>query len=433
MRRPALLLAAVALVTSALLAACPQRAARPEPVPDGPPPPPPGERAGAPDAGPALRPVTLLVGGDVTLGQNLTTYLDQQADAGVPREELLGYGFARIAHVTRAADLFLVNLEAPFTERGQKLPKNFNFRARPELVESLVLGGVDVVSLANNHLMDYGAEGLLDTLMTLERARIPYFGAGRTLAEARRPAVVTVGGVRFAFLGYFFLGERNIEPPEAYATETTPGVAGHFSDVEVMERMLVEDVRAARAHADVVLPFFHWGREGQYVLEPYQVRLTRAAIAAGAAGVLGSHPHVLHAMELHEGAPGIYSLGNLVFGGNWNPRDRRTALLAARFTPGGYVGAEVLPMLSGDFPARPMQPYFAEGQEARDVLQLVAGVSTALPRMLPELEPHRPAPNPDGGPWEPTRGPAAPSLVASGLDGGVTGASDGGPTRDAGR
>jgi hypothetical protein len=344
-----------------------------------------------PSAPTAARPVSLLVGGDVTVGHHYQTYFDEQVGKGRTREEMFAYGFKEVKAVADAADLFLVNLECPFTESTDKLPKNFNFRARPEFVNTLLAGGVDVVSLANNHMMDYGPQGLVDTLMTLEQAKIPYFGAGRTLAEARRPALITVGGVRFAFLGYFFLGTRNIEPRQVYATETTPGVAGHFSDVAVMERMLREDILAAKAQADVVLPFFHWGIESTYTPQPYQLQLARVAIEAGAAGVLGSHPHVLQAMELHQGAPAIYSLGNFVFGGNWNPRDKRSALLKARFSPGGYLSSEIIPLRTDRYPDFPMQPIVVTGPEADEVMKLLATHSAGLPRMLPELEPYRPA------------------------------------------
>ncbi len=403
------------LLTLLAASAC---APRPAPAPPAapqaaapalPPPPPPAE-------GPA-RPVTLLVGGDVTVGHHYQSYFDDQVALGRSREEMYAYGFAQLRPVIDAADLFLVNLECPFTEQGDKLPKNFNFRARPELVNVLVSGGVDVVSLANNHLMDYGAQGLLDTLMTLEQARIPYFGAGRTLAEARKPALVTVSGVRFALRGYFFLGERNIEPVEVFATETTPGVAGHPSDINVMAEMLRADVLAARAQADVVLPFFHWGREGWNVPEEYQVQLARVALEAGAAGVLGSHPHVLQAMELQGGAPVVYSLGNLVFGGNWSPRDKRGALYRARFGPGGYLGSEVVPLQTDRFPERPMQPVLVEGPAADAVLRHVAlttvetlevtrGVTEGgklARQLLPELVPFA-AP---GGPQAPIAGRGA--------------------------
>jgi poly-gamma-glutamate synthesis protein (capsule biosynthesis protein) len=94
--------------------------------------------------------------------------------------------------------------------------------------------------------------------------------------------------VKLAFLGYFFLGDRNIEPKEVIATDSTPGVAGHFSDTAELKAMVQADVRAAKKKADHVIPFFHWGREGRAQPEPYQVELGHAAIEAGASAVIGS-------------------------------------------------------------------------------------------------------------------------------------------------
>jgi poly-gamma-glutamate synthesis protein (capsule biosynthesis protein) len=96
-------------------------------------------------------------------------------------------------------------------------------------------------------------------------------------------------------------------------------------------------------------------------------------------------------MELHQGAPAIYSLGNFVFGGNWNPKDKRSALLKARFSPGGYLSSEIIPLQTDRYPELPMQPIVATGAGAEDVLRLLATSSAGLPRMLPELEPYRPA------------------------------------------
>ncbi len=378
--------------------AAPPPAREPTAPPEGPPreaPPaaPPGSSSGHPEAQPAppapARPVTLVVGGDVTVGYHYEEYFDDQVARGKTREEMFAYGFREVRPIVDSGDLFVVNLECPYTDSTEKLPKNFNFRARPELVNVLTAGRVGVVSLANNHMMDYGAQGLLDTLTALEAARIPFFGAGRDLAEARRPALLTVGGLRVAFLGYFFLGTRNIEPREVYATDTTPGVAGHFSDVDAMERMLREDIASAKAQADLVLPFFHWGIEGNTTPEPYQVRLAHAAIDAGAAGVLGSHPHVLQAMELYQGRPVLYSLGNFVFGGNWNPRDKRSVLWRARFDSAGYVSSDVLPLRTDRYPEFPVQPVPVTGAEAEGVMTLLRTASQGTPgleRMLPALE-----------------------------------------------
>jgi poly-gamma-glutamate synthesis protein (capsule biosynthesis protein) len=331
------------------------------------------------------RPVTIVAGGDVTLGYHYEEHFDEQVSKGRTREEMFAYGFQEVRPVAREADLFVVNLECPFTARGEKMPKNFNFRARPELVSALVAGGVGAVSLANNHLMDYGPLGLIDTLATLEEARIPHFGAGRNLQEARRPARLERHGIRIAFLGYLFLGEHSIEPPEVIATDTSPGVAGHHSDVALLERMLREDIELAKTDADLVIPFFHWGREGHHLPEPYQIRLAHAAIEAGASAVFGSHPHVLQGMELYRGAPVVYSLGNFVFGGNWDPRKKESALIRARFSSAGYLFSEIIPLQTDRYPQLPMQPFVLTDERAQSVLRHLAEYSMGFEHPLPEL------------------------------------------------
>lgn len=335
-------------------------------------------------------PVKVLFAGDVTLGFHYEEYVSAPADGGPARD--VGWGFQKVGARTRAADLFVVNLECPFTESSDRLPKNFNFRAAPRLAPALLAGGVDVVSLANNHLMDFGPAGLADTLATLDAMKVAHFGAGPDLARARLPTVVVKNGVKFAFLGYFFLGDRNIEPAAVIAGPDAPGVAGHHDDLKTMRAWVEADVKAARAKADVVIPFFHWGREGHTEPEPYQVELAHAAIDAGAAAVIGSHPHVLQGMELYQGRPVIYSLGNFVFGGNWNPTDKRTALVELTFDKKGYLSAQVVPAFSDGWPEAPVQPYLAQGDEAKAVLEHLSEISKSFPIPLPLT-----AGGPDGG------------------------------------
>ena len=337
--------------------------------------------------------ISLLFAGDVTLGFHHEEYFDEQVKKGKAKDEMFAHGFAKVRPISEKADLFVVNLECPFTARGEKVPKNFNFRARPEFVASLQSGSVDVVSLANNHLLDYGPGGLDDTLATLDAARIVHFGAGASLAAARTPAIVEVKGVKIAFLGYFFLGDRNIEPAEVIATEKTPGVAGHHDDVAVIRRWVEEDVKAARAKADLVIPFFHWGRESRTIPEPYQLELGHAAIDAGAAAVLGSHPHVLQGIELYQGRPIFYSLGNFVFGGNWDPKDKMTAMIRIEADARGVRKTEIIPAYSDRFPEVPIQPYPAEGEAAEAVLNHLAAISRGFKATIPALA-SRPA---DGG------------------------------------
>lgn len=344
--------------------------------------------------------ISVLVSGDVTLGYHYEEYVDEQVKKGKPKDEMLAWGFERVRPLTTKADLFVVNLECPFTERGEKIAKNFNFRARPELVAALLAGGVDVVSLANNHLVDYGPEGLFDTVSTLDTHSIVHFGAGRTLLEARAPAIVEKHGITIAFLGYFFLGDRNIEPAQVIASDRQPGVAGHFSDTAALKKMLEDDIRAAKKKADHVIPFFHWGRESKGQPEPYQIEVAHHAIDSGASAVLGSHPHVLQGLEVFKGAPIVYSLGNFVFGGNWDPKDKRTALVELKLTKTAVKAVKVVPAYSDAFPELPVQPYLAEGEKADAVLRHLATLSAGFPATIPQLKNIKPAPDdvrPDAG------------------------------------
>jgi len=323
----------------------------------------------------------------VTLGHHYEEWVDGLRAKGLSGPEVDGYGFFQVKALFAGADLVVVNLECPFTERGAPIPKNFNFRARPSTVQVLVDAGVKVVSLANNHLMDYGPDGVADTVATLDAAGIAHFGAGRTLAEARRPALVEVGGVKVAFLGYLILGAKHPEPEVVWATESKPGVAGHPSDWTVVEKMVREDVAAARKEADLVIPFFHWGREGSKAPDDYQLQLARAAFQSGAAVVLGSHPHVLHGMELQGRVPVFYSLGNFVFGGNWNPRDKDSVLVRMRLDKDGYLGAELFPLKTDHYPEAPIQPYPLQGAEKEAVMQRLRGASAMFATPLPALTP----------------------------------------------
>jgi poly-gamma-glutamate synthesis protein (capsule biosynthesis protein) len=172
-----------------------------------------------------------------------------------------------------------------------------------------------------------------------------------------------------------------------WATETKAGVAGHPSDWTVVEKMVREDVAAARKEADLVVPFFHWGREGSKGPDPYQLDLARAAVESGAAVVLGAHPHVLHGMELQGRVPVFYSLGNFVFGGNWNPRDKDSVLVRMRLDRGGYLGAELFPLKTDHFPEAPLQPYPLQAAEKEAVLQRLRTASAMFATPLSALTP----------------------------------------------
>ncbi len=340
---------------------------------------------------PSAPPSSLLlaVGGDTTPGANLQEHVDGQLAAGVPKEQLWPLYFAGIKSVLGAADLALVNLECSFTERGEKLSKRFNFRARPELVEILKAGSVNVVTLANNHQMDYGTVGLEDTLATLDAAGIAHFGAGKNLEAARQPAVLERAGVKVGFLGYYFQSAANmLESRALFATLNHPGVAGCFTDLACVREQIVEDVQRLALQTDAGFVYFHWGKEGSTEVLEYQIELAHLCIDLGCQGVFGAHPHRLQGVEVYRDRPIFYSLGNFVFGGNKDPQDKLSAIATLWVTQTGAPAAELVPIQITRWPEAPFQPFVLTGAAREDALTRIAALSEDFPQTLPMLQPY---------------------------------------------
>ena len=257
---------------------------------------------------------------------------------GTATPELRKYGYDHPFELTRSilkqAQIVFGNLEGPLTDAGVPATgKQYVFRSPPDQVApALARAGFNVVSLANNHSLDYGPEGLADTRAALDRAGIGYTGAGQNLAEARRPVYMVADGVTVAFLAYSLTF-----PEEFWAGPNTPGTAfGH-------ERFVRADVATAREKAEIVVVSFHWGQEGKTELREYQTQLARAAIDAGAAAVLGHHPHVLQGVERYGHGVILYSLGNFAFGSFSNTATRSVIALLA-FRDGRWRELRLLPL-----------------------------------------------------------------------------------------
>jgi hypothetical protein len=334
--------------------------------------------------------VLIAVAGDTVLGYNLEAHYDTQLQTGVGREQLRQLYFAGVADLLSRADLALVNLECPLTDRGVLISKNFNFRARPELVEILKAGSIDVVTLANNHTMDYGAIGMEDTMDTLTDADIAHFGAGMTLSEARMPAIVERRGLKIGFLGYYFQTASDIlEPRELFATETSPGVAGCYVELHCIQQQIKEDVSRLLPRVDAVIPYFHWGREGSTKVQTYQMALAHLCIDLGCKAVLGAHPHRLQGIEIYQGAPIFYSLGNFVYGGRKDPQDKLSAVALLQIGSDRSVTAEIVPIQTTRWPEAPYQPFMLLGAEKHEALGRIAALSNGFPATLPMLDIYR--------------------------------------------
>ena len=209
--------------------------------------------------------------------------------------------FAACSQLLTDADYSVGNLECVLGRGGERMLKPFSFRAAPDAPRYLKKH-FSAVSLANNHSGDFGPEGLVEQLRILADSGIASFGAGRTLAEARQPLVLERNGFKVAVLG-----------SNGFRALTTAATADRAGSAPLDEAQVLDDIRAARTRADAVVPFVHWGPENTPQPRPAQARLARKMVEAGAAAVIGAHPHVTQTVETYRGVPIVYSLGNFVF------------------------------------------------------------------------------------------------------------------------
>jgi len=203
--------------------------------------------------------------------------------AGLLRHPATAFG--PISALLRSADLTAVNLETAVTTRGVPQPKTYHFRARAVAFTALRDAGIDVANMANNHVLDYGRVGLADTLAAARSAQFPVLGIGKNATAAWSPYVVTVKGMKIAFLGVSQVAEL------ASSWVATGRRSGEANAINLRETLAA--VRAARRIADVVVVFMHWGTEGEACPDPSQLALAPKLAAAGASIIIGSHAHML--------------------------------------------------------------------------------------------------------------------------------------------
>lgn len=256
-----------------------------------------GDRAGGEESG--LAEIVMLFAGDVYFSDHVLNAYDKAGgihgvlDEGIRAE-------------IEKADIFMVNQEFPFTGRGSAAAdKQFTFRVPESRMHLMQEMGVDIVTLANNHILDYGTEGLLDSGKALDEAGIFYVGGGEDLERASTLQTIIVGQKIIGFLGT----SRVYMDASWAAGSSHPGV---FSTYDTA--LPLKAIEEARQQCDYLVVYVHWGVERETAPEDYQKVMGRAYIDAGADLVVGSHPHVLQEMEVYKGKHIAYSLGNFVFG-----------------------------------------------------------------------------------------------------------------------
>jgi poly-gamma-glutamate synthesis protein (capsule biosynthesis protein) len=271
--------------------------------------------------------ITLAFAGDLHFHDRTRRLLNNPETAVGPFSEQL-----------RAADFAMVNLETAITTRGTEEPKRYHFRAPTTAYAAIQAAGIDLVSVANNHALDYGQVGLLDTSDSAAAANMPIVGAGRTSAEAYAPYLTTIKGVRLAVIGLSQVWELSTTWK---ATETRPGLAMAFDTTRSADA-----VRAARTIADIVIVYLHWGNESQTCPSADQKKIAKILADAGADIVLGTHAHVLLADGFIGNTYIHYGLGNFVWHSDFRgtdtglleltvrPRNTGSKVASHKFTPG---------------------------------------------------------------------------------------------------
>src|SRR5690606_38493534 len=289
-------------------------------------------------ANPNRQPVTNAFGGDVHFEGFLRARLNNPRTAMGP-----------IAKVLRKADLAMINLETAITTGGTPAPgKQFTFRAPASTFTALKAAGVDVVSMANNHGMDYMESGLADSLAAIKKSKFPVVGIGRNDTEAYKPFRKTVNGNRVAIIG-----ATQVLDAEFISSWTATRDKGGLASAK-NEARLLRAVRQARKNSDTVIVHLHWGNEMQKCPNQAQLSLAPKLVKAGADVVVGGHAHILLGAGYLDNAYISYGLGNFVFY-NSNPATTgRTGVLTLtingrkilkdHWTPATIQGGVPVPM-----------------------------------------------------------------------------------------
>ncbi len=247
--------------------------------------------------------VTISLAGDCSLGKlSVHGYegtFEEMYDKNGP-----GYFFQNVKSIFEADDMTLVNFEGVLTNSDNKVQKAFNIKGKPEYIAIIPESGIDAVSFGNNHRIDYGQQGITDTIAMFDSISLPY-------AYDDKVGIYELeNGIKIGFVS---------------VNEVYDGKA-----VETFLQNGIEKLREEKV--SLILACCHWGIESVYYPESYQTELGHKCIDWGADLVVGCHPHVLQGVENYNGAYILYSLGNFCFGGNRNPKDKNTMIAQAKFT-----------------------------------------------------------------------------------------------------
>ena len=303
-------------------------------------------------------PLSLIAVGDIMLGGRARRRI---------REYGRDYPFSAVLPILQRAPIVLGNLEGPLAQKAQKQNRNFSYRVKPKAATSVLRAGINVVTLANNHLVDCGRGGVLETLEALAVAGVTPLGAAANQNAAHEPVIREAGGLRIGLLGYYW-------NRRCAATANLPGSAmGVFEELET-------DIRQLRSRVDRVVVTFHWGRPYKPEPSPRARAKARFAIDCGAHAIVGHHPHIIQAFEIYRRCPIFYSIGNFAFGSG-NSR-AEGLMLGFRFENARTL-VNVYPLyVKNRDPRVNYQPKLLRGEAAERMLRRLIEISLRSGRLL---------------------------------------------------
>ncbi|NLW40287.1 MAG: CapA family protein [Tissierellia bacterium] len=298
--------------------------------------------------------VIISLAGDVMLDGSVRKVIDRYG---------YSYPWEGVEHYFRNSHLSVINLETSITDRGTIWPdKEYNFRSSYKNLDAMKKAGINIATLANNHVLDYGYDGLLDTLMYLEKSGIQYAGAGRNKEEALKGSIVEINGLKVGIIAF----SRVIPHVDWYATNKRPGLVGAYDGHthDMMKR--IDDLKR---EVDILILSIHWGKERSSYPRAEEIAVAKKAIDRGVDIVMGHHPHVLQGIEIYKDKPIFYSLGNFVFGGSDNLT--RTTMIGQVAIKGKKVHrVEIIPCYITDGKPTPLK-----GNERNQVIQYIRELS----------------------------------------------------------
>ncbi len=271
--------------------------------------------------------------GDISLADNfdIMPYYDSRG------EGVYGILSTEVVDIMKNSDIMVANNEFAVTNSDNKINKLYNFKAKPERLNIYKKMGIDLVSLANNHVYDYGEDGLLDTIKYLDEYDIPNVGAGKNIDEAKEAFYYIAGGYKFSFISAS-RAEKNVVTPNA--EENKPGIFWCYDP-----NLLMEVIKEEKEKSDYVIVLIHWGREDSHELEDAQKETGKMYIDAGADLIIGAHAHMLQGFEFYNNKLIAYNLGDFIF----NRETKDTGILSITINNYGAMDYEFVPCKQDNF------------------------------------------------------------------------------------